>query len=27
VNFSPRNHNGSHFVDLTIIGRDLKFKF
>ncbi len=27
LNFSPRNHNGSHFVDLTIIGKDLKFKF
>ncbi|HEX9277734.1 MAG TPA: ABC transporter substrate-binding protein [Casimicrobiaceae bacterium] len=25
VNFSPRNHNGSKFVDLTIIGKDLKF--
>jgi ABC-type branched-subunit amino acid transport system substrate-binding protein len=25
VNFSPKNHNGSKFVDLTIIGRDLKF--
>ena len=27
VGFSPTNHNGSKFVDLTIIGRDLKFKF
>ena len=27
VSFSPTNHNGSKFVDLTIIGRDLKFKF
>ncbi len=27
VNFSPRNHNGSKFVELTIIGKDLKFKF
>ncbi len=26
VNFSPKNHNGSKFVDLTIIGTDLKFK-
>lgn len=25
VSFSPRNHNGSKFVDLTIIGRNLKF--
>jgi ABC-type branched-subunit amino acid transport system substrate-binding protein len=25
VNFSPKNHNGSKFVDLTIIGKDLKF--
>jgi ABC-type branched-subunit amino acid transport system substrate-binding protein len=25
VSFSPRNHNGSKFVDLTIIGSDLKF--
>jgi branched-chain amino acid transport system substrate-binding protein len=25
VNFSPKNHNGSKFVDLTIIGTDLKF--
>lgn len=25
VNFSPKNHNGSHFVDLTIIARDGKF--
>jgi branched-chain amino acid transport system substrate-binding protein len=25
VSFSPKNHNGSKFVDLTIIGRDLKF--
>jgi ABC-type branched-subunit amino acid transport system substrate-binding protein len=27
LTFSPTNHNGSKFVDLTIIGRDLKFKF
>ena len=27
MNFSPTNHNGSNYVDLTIIGRDLKFKF
>jgi branched-chain amino acid transport system substrate-binding protein len=25
VSFSPKNHNGSNFVDLTIIGRDGKF--
>jgi branched-chain amino acid transport system substrate-binding protein len=25
VNFSPKNHNGSKFVDLTIIGTGLKF--
>lgn len=25
VSFSPKNHNGSRFVDLTIIGRNLKF--
>ena len=25
VSFSPKNHNGSKFVDLTIIGSDLKF--
>ena len=25
VRFSPNNHNGSKFVDLTIIGSDLKF--
>jgi len=25
VNFSPSNHNASHFVDLTIIGRGGKF--
>jgi ABC-type branched-subunit amino acid transport system substrate-binding protein len=26
VNFSPTNHNGSSFVSLTILGRDLAFK-
>jgi hypothetical protein len=26
VNFSPTNHNGSSFVGLTILGRDLAFK-
>jgi branched-chain amino acid transport system substrate-binding protein len=25
VSFSPKDHNGSKFVDLTIIGKDLKF--
>jgi len=25
VGFSPKNHAGSKFVDLTIIGRDGKF--
>ncbi len=25
ISFSPKNHNGSHFVDLTIIARDGKF--
>jgi ABC-type branched-subunit amino acid transport system substrate-binding protein len=26
VSFSPTNHNGSNFVSLTILGRDLAFK-
>ncbi|MFO7189950.1 MAG: ABC transporter substrate-binding protein [Pseudomonadota bacterium] len=26
VSFSPRNHNGSKYVGLTILGRDLAFK-
>jgi hypothetical protein len=26
VSYSPTNHNGSMFVDLTIIGRDGGFK-
>jgi branched-chain amino acid transport system substrate-binding protein len=26
LNFSPTNHNGSSFVELTIIGKDLSFK-
>jgi hypothetical protein len=25
VNFNPTNHNGSKFVDLTIIGKDGNF--
>jgi branched-chain amino acid transport system substrate-binding protein len=25
VRFSPENHNGSQFVDLSMIGRDAKF--
>lgn len=27
VSFSPTNHNGSSFVELTIIGKDGRFKF
>lgn len=27
VNFSPANHNGSKFVDITIIGKDGKFLY
>lgn len=27
VSFSPSNHNGSSFVELTVIGRDLKFSY
>jgi ABC-type branched-subunit amino acid transport system substrate-binding protein len=27
VSFSPTNHNGSSFVELTVIGRDLKFNY
>ena len=27
VNFSPANHNGSSFVELTVIGKDLKFGY
>jgi len=27
VGFSPSNHNGSSFVELTIIGKDLQFKY
>jgi branched-chain amino acid transport system substrate-binding protein len=27
VGFSPANHNGSAFVELTVIGRDLKFNY
>ena len=27
VGFSPTNHNGSSFVELTVIGRDLKFSY
>ena len=26
VNFSPKNHNGSKFVDMTVIAKDGKFK-
>jgi ABC-type branched-subunit amino acid transport system substrate-binding protein len=27
VNFSPTDHNGSTYVELTVIGRDLKFNY
>ena len=27
VSFTPQNHNGSSFVELTVIGRDLKFNY
>jgi len=27
VGFGPNNHNGSSFVELTVIGRDLKFSY
>lgn len=27
VGFAPNNHNGSSFVELTVIGRDLKFNY
>ncbi|OAI50804.1 hypothetical protein AYO46_02070 [Betaproteobacteria bacterium SCGC AG-212-J23] len=27
VGFAPNNHNGSAFVELTVIGRDLKFSY
>jgi len=27
VGFAPNNHNGSSFVELTVIGRDLKFSY
>jgi ABC-type branched-subunit amino acid transport system substrate-binding protein len=27
VGFAPENHNGSSFVELTVIGRDLKFNY
>jgi ABC-type branched-subunit amino acid transport system substrate-binding protein len=27
VSFAPTNHNGSSFVELTVIGRDLKFSY
>ena len=26
VGFSPTNHNGSSYVELTVIGKDLSFK-
>jgi ABC-type branched-subunit amino acid transport system substrate-binding protein len=27
VGFSPTNHNGSNFVELTVIGGNLKFNY
>jgi ABC-type branched-subunit amino acid transport system substrate-binding protein len=27
VSFTPANHNGSSFVELTVLGRDLKFSY
>jgi ABC-type branched-subunit amino acid transport system substrate-binding protein len=27
MSFSPSNHNGSSFVELTVLGRDLKFNY
>jgi ABC-type branched-subunit amino acid transport system substrate-binding protein len=27
VSFSPTNHNGSSYVELTVIGKDLKFNY
>jgi hypothetical protein len=27
VSFSPTNHNGSNFVELTVIGGTLKFNY
>ena len=27
IGFAPNNHNGSSFVELTVIGRDLKFAY
>jgi len=27
VSFSPTNHNGSAYVELTVIGKDLKFSY
>jgi branched-chain amino acid transport system substrate-binding protein len=27
VSFSPTNHNGSSYVELTVIGKDLKFSY
>jgi len=26
VGFTPSNHNGSSYVELTVIGKDLSFK-
>ena len=27
VSFSPTDHNGSSYVELTVIGKDLKFNY
>ena len=27
INFSPKDHNGSSYVELTVIGKDLKFNY
>ena len=27
VNFSPTDHNGSSFVELTVLGRDKKYSY
>jgi hypothetical protein len=27
LSFSPTDHNGSSYVELTVIGRDLKFSY
>jgi hypothetical protein len=27
VRFAPNDHNGSSFVELTVLGRDLKYNY